>query len=244
MSHFKNPKLIGSLILSLGLGFAPVLMAQEAELRSEKSANGMTTHKARADQAFPMLKGFLAIPVTQRDQISLGYTLKVKNAPTSQVKIQLFDQGQLSQISIDKDGRLSPIPTLAQLQRGAEIRLTGPQKASASLRLKIYSTQGLKPTYDAQGLNRGISRGNAAAKKVAGVIASALPKLDRVYFLGAANGRLTLGNSQSVILPVTAKAGEYPAGTPYFVASQYQDAGNLTFTKAPTQVMFDTPPKK
>jgi hypothetical protein len=244
MLVFKKYEAFGYLMLSLGLSLAPSLSAQEANLTTEKSVNGMTTHTAKADQVFPMLKGFLSIPSAQRDQISLGYTLKVKNAPASQIKIQLIDQGQTSPISIDKDGVISPLPSLTQLKRGAEIHLTGPQKASASLKLKIYSTQGLKTTYDAQGLSRGITQGNSASKKLAGVLAAALPKLDRVYFIGATNGRLSLSNGNTMALPMTTKAGEYPAGTPYFVGSQYQGAVTINFTKSPNSVMYDTPPKK
>lgn len=205
--------------------------------------NGMTTQTAKAEQAFPLLKGFLALPASERDQISLGYILKVKKAPINSVSISLTDQGATSPITIGSGGRVGPLPSYAALKRGATITITGPKEASVSLKLKIYSTQGLKITYDAQGLSRGVTQANKAASKIAGILAAAMPKLDRVYFVGATSGTVTFADGHNTPLPITNAGGEYPPSTAYFIPSKMAGAVSIKLNRAPTAVLFDNPPK-
>jgi hypothetical protein len=230
-------------LMSLAASCAPVAMAA-TKLPPAVTQDGMTTQTAKAEQAFPLLKGFLALPAAERDQITLGYVLKVKNAPANAATITLTDQGRTTPINVGAGGRLSPLPSYETLRRGATISITGPKDASVALKLKVYSTQGLKATYDAQGLARGVTQGNRAASKIAGILASIMPKLDRVYFVGATSGTVTFADGRTTALPVTGAAGEYPATTAYFAPSSMAGAKTITLNRAPSAVLFDNPPKK
>lgn len=226
------------------LGMVPVVAISQQNLAPATTQNGITTQTAKASEAFPLLKGFWNIPTADRDQIMLGYVLKVKKAPASSVNISLTDQGKSIPITIGAGGRLSPIPTKEQMARGATVVIKGPKEASVSLKLKIYSTQGLKVAYDAKGLARGASQSNKAASKIAGVIAATQPKIDRVYFVGATSATVTTDDGKQLTLPVTATAGEYPASTPYFLPNQLATAKTIVVNRIPSAVMFDNAPKK
>lgn len=242
MSFKPSTVFLASVIASLAL--TQSVSAQDAKLAPPVTQNGITTQKAKASQTFPLLKGFLAMPIAQRDQIQLGYILRVKKAPLSSISATLTHQGATTPIIIAADGRITTLPSLAQMNDGAEVTISGPEKAAIAMKLKIYSTQGLKTTYDATGLAKGVTQGNDAARKIAGPIASIMPKLDRVYFVGASGANVEIAPNRTTALPTTSSNAEYPAGTPYFEPKRFATATKISFKKAPTSVLFDTAPKK
>ena len=89
-----------------------------------------------------------------------------------------------------KDGRISPMPTREQVNSGDTLTVIYPQEASEALKLRVFSTQPNGRDYDAQGLALGITQANRAMAKVGGVLVMALPRLDRVYFVGAGSGTI------------------------------------------------------
>ena len=84
--------------------------------------------------------------------------------------------------------------------------------------------------------------GNAAVGKIAGAASFLVKKLDRVYFVGGGSGTVEVGGQQKA-LPRTEAAGEYPAGTPYFVPSQFSGATRITLSNPASNALFDTAPK-
>ncbi len=97
--------------------------------------------------------------------------------------------------------------------------------------------------FGAGGLVTGIKQANNAMGKIAGALALMLPKLDRVYFIGGGNGVAQLANGQKVNLPRTAQAGEYPAGTPYYVPSQIGGAARIELSNPASLAHYDNAPK-
>lgn len=207
------------------------------------TANGITTQTAAASDAFPGYKAFLNMPANQRSQVNLYYALRIKRTDPSKVHVTLTHAGKTTPIQIGAGGRLSPLPTREQLNGGATIKISGPEGAGVAMKIHPYSTQPNSQTYDAAGLATGIKQGNAATSQIAGPLALMLPKLDRVYFIGGGNGEVEFANGQKKPLPRTAQAGEYPAGTPYFVPSQMAGAAHIKLSAVPSIAHFDTPPK-
>ncbi len=207
------------------------------------TSNGITTQTASAADAFPGYRDFLNIPAAQRDQVNLYYVLRIKRADPSQVHVTLTYKGATTPIHIQAGGRLSPLPTREQLNGGAQVAISGPEGAGVAVKIHPYSTQPNGRDYDAVGLVTGIRQGNATMSRVAGPLASLLPKLDRAYFIGGGQGTVELSNGQSAPLPRTTTAGEYPAGTPYFVPAQMSGAVKIHLSAPATLAHFDTPPK-
>ena len=226
-------------LLALSLLSAPF----SSPALAQSTTNGITTQEAAVSDAFPGLKGFLNLPAAERSQINLYYAARIKRADPSAVKITLTHNGQSQPLRVGADGRITPLPTREQLNGGAKITISGPATGSYAMKLHVFSTQPNGKTYDANSLNTGIRQANAAMSKIAGALALMLPKLDRVYFVGGGNGEAEFGNGQKKPLPKTTSAGEYPAGTPYFVPAQMAGATKLHFNNAVSMAHYDNPPK-
>ncbi|MDC7683480.1 hypothetical protein PQU92_09350 [Asticcacaulis sp. BYS171W] len=228
----RMPPLVLASALSFGaLAATPVLMAAPAvadDVQKEVSA----------DQAFPFLSKFLALPIAERDEITVAYLLKIKNGSARDGSIILKHNGQSQKLSILGDGRITPLPTLAQL-RGGKIVLTGPKDMSVAMKVRIYATETPAKTMPAAPLIKAVDQSGRVLKKIAGALFALAPKPDRVYFVGAGNARVVMADGSQKILPRSAVADAYPAGTPYFVPSEYQGAVSFTFDNVPSRIGID-----
>ncbi len=204
--------------------------------------NGVSHSTSSASDAFPGLKGFLNLPAGERSQINVYYILRVKNCDASQLHATLHDGAQTIPLRLAGDGRISPLPTREQLNSGATLELSGPATCTIGPKLHVYSTQPATRTYDAAGLALGIKQSNSAMGKVAGAASFLLKKLDRVYFVGGGSGTVDVGGQQKP-LPRTTESGQYPAGTPYFIPSDFNGATKISLSSAPSIALFDNSPK-
>lgn len=205
--------------------------------------NGITTQTAAASEAFPGYQKFLSLPAADRSQVNVYYVLRIKHCDASKVSATLTTGGRQIPLTIARDGRITPLPTLAQMNDGAQVTTRKPAECTVGMKIRVFSTQADGKTYDAAALASGIRQGNAAMGRIAGPLALMLPKLDRVYFTGGGNGEAEFANGQKKPLPRTTSAGEYPAGTSYFVPSQMNGATRLHFSHAVSVANYDTPPK-
>ncbi|MBW8881155.1 MAG: hypothetical protein JF615_06950 [Asticcacaulis sp.] len=214
-----------------------VLLASAAHAQT-----GMTTQTGKAADAFPGLQKFLNLPAAERSQVNIYYNLRIKHCDASQVRATLTAGGKETVLHIAGDGRVTPLPTRDQLNGGATLSMAMPATCTIGPKIKVYSTQPAGRTYDAKGLALGIKQGNNAMGKIAGALAVTLKKLDRVYFIGGGGGTVEVGGQQKS-LPVTSDDSEYPAGTPYFVPSQFPGATKITLSRPASIALFDTPSK-
>lgn len=227
--------------------FAPAVVALSAVLLVSATApamaqDGMITQTGKAADAFPGLQKFLNLPAGERSQVNIYYNLRIKHCDASLVRATLNAGGKTMALHIAGDGRVTPLPTRDQLNGGATLSMTMPSSCTIGPKIKVYSTQPAGKTYDAAGLATGIKQGNSAMGKIAGALAMTLKKLDRVYFVGADNGTVDV-NGQSKPLPETGNGEEYPAGTPYYVPSQFPGATRITLSRPASIALFDTPEK-
>jgi hypothetical protein len=225
--------------IALALVSAPAAMAASKPV----TQNGVTTQTAAASEAFPGYQKFLSLPAADRSQVNVYYVLRIKHCDASKVSATLTAGGRQIPLSIARDGRITPLPTLAQMNGGAQVTTRKPAECTVGMKIRVFSTQANSKTYDAAALATGIKQGNAAMGRIAGPLALMLPKLDRVYFAGGGNGEAEFANGQKKPLPKTTSAGEYPAGTPYFVPSQMNGATRLHFSNTVGLAHYDTPPK-
>ena len=226
-------------LLALSLVGAPMA----APVMAQTTNNGVTTQEAAAADAFPGLKGFLNLSAAERSQINIYYAVRIKRAAPSAVKILLTQNGQSIPLHVGADGRITPLPTREQLNGSAKITISGPASGSYAMKLHVFSTQPNGKVYDVNGLTTGIKQGNSAMGKIAGPLALMLPKLDRIYFVGAGSGEAEFADGQKKPLPKTTSSGEYPAGTPYFVPAQMTGATRLHFSNTVSLAHYDNAPK-
>lgn len=196
-----------------------------------------TQREVSADQAFPFLSKFLALPASERDEITVAYILKIKGG-TQGASIQLKHNGQSQKLTIGSDGRITPLPTLAQLRGGATVLVSGPEKG-VSMRVRVYASEPPARTMMVAPLAKAVTQSNTAMRKVGGVLAVALPKPDRLYFVGAGNGRVTLSDGSQKVLPKSPRDDAYPGGTPYLVPADFPGAVSVTFDAAPSRIGID-----
>lgn len=227
-----------ALVLSCVCLAAPAFAAPKLPPATE--ADGMVTQNASASDAFPGYKGFLNLSPSERNLVDVYYILRIKRCDASKVSATLNEGARRIPLRIAPDGRITPLPTRAQLNGGATITTVRPESCSVAMKLKVTTTQGLQTSYDAQGLAQGVDQGNRAMSRIAGILAIGLAKLDRVYFIGGGEAVAVLDNGQKQPLPRTARKGEYPAGTPYYVPAQLRGATRIELSHTPSNVLYDT----
>ena len=228
--------------LALALAGATLLSALPLTAMAADVPAGMTVDTRKISD-LPGLQGFVNLAPGEKSQFDIYYAIKIKHASTDGITLMLNDQGREIPLHMGPDGRIWPMPTREQVNGGATLTVVYPQDASEALKLKVFSTQPAGRDYDPQGLGLGINQANRAMAKVGGILVLALPKLDRVYFIGASSGTLDAGG-QSQPLPKTAQNdNEAPAGTPYYVPSQMPGGTKIHLSNAPRIALFSTPPK-
>ena len=229
-------------VLSKTLAIAVIGMAALSALPLTAGAadlpDGMTSDTRKISD-LPGLQGFVNLPPSEKSQFDIFYAIRIKHASTTGIRLTLNDRGRELPLHMGPDGRISPMPTREQVNGGATLTVVYPKEASEALKLKVFSTQPNGRDYDAQGLGLGISQANRAMAKVGGILVLALPKLDRVYFVGSNSGTLDSGQP----LPKAQGDNDAPDGTPYYVPSQMGAATRIHLSNAPRIALFSTPPK-
>lgn len=195
-----------------------------------------TQREVSADQAFPFLSKFLALPMAERDEITIAYVLKIKGG-TQGASIVLKHNGQSQKLNIAGDGRITPLPTLAQLRTG-RIVLTGPEKGVA-MRVRVFATETPAKTMSVAPLAKAVQQADTAMRKVGGVLAMTQPKPDRLYFVGSGNARVTMADGSQKALPKSPRDDAYPGGTPYLAPAEFPGAVSVTFDAVPSRIGID-----
>ena len=180
---------------------------------------------ASADQAFPLLKGFLSLPQSERSAIGVTFYLKLKHGAYKDVSISLADDDKpVQKLTISNDGHITPLPSLTQLKSGAQVTVSGPDGIGPALRLRVVSAQNNTAEFDAAALATAQDQTMKAEKKLAGAMGMfvKIPVLDRAYFSGATSGVVVMKDGSQKPLPtIHEKYAFIPSGTPYFVPSDY-----------------------
>lgn len=235
-----SSKALAAPLAAAMFGLTALSVALSPVIAEAAPVGQIETKEVPASRLFPLLKGFLSQPASARDQIQLAYVVRVKHVPVSALDFKLKDGANVTKLTLGSDNRITPLPTLAQLNRNAVVVATGPNNVSLAMKLKVYSTQSPARTLSAADMTKAVNQTQTVGKKAAGPAAMLISLPDRVFFAGAGRGTVTLSNGQVKTLPVTTK-GEYPAGTPYFYPSDYPGAATLNFERVPQRIEIDNP---
>eukprot|EP01042_Synura_sphagnicola_P019172 gene19172-24252_t len=171
----------------------------------------------------------------------MNYALVVKGAKPEQVSLVLNAGGASQRLTIDAHGVVSPIPTPEQVQAKATLTITRPAGAEFGANLMITPSATPQPVMDAAPLNGAVAQTVAGSKKIAGIMAMAIPKFDRVMIFGPTSAKVTLANGESKPLPVkpafTDKDGDPHLSRVTYVPADWPAAKSLSFDTTPVRLL-------
>jgi hypothetical protein len=198
MAHrFARP--LAAAILALGLASAAAAAAAAKLIDASK----LFTH----------YDAYLKLPAGERSHFIMAFYLKSAGQPMS-APLFLVEGATRTPIPMRADGKVLKLPTLAQLDK-AKVDL-GVEEGT-----KIGETLGLEPVVapavdlDAHELAAAIAQAGPGMKKIAGILAMALPTPKAVLFVGAPSGEAELADGKRVPLPMVKGSPAYdPAAIP------------------------------
>ncbi|MET3664803.1 hypothetical protein [Caulobacter sp. 1776] len=187
---------------------------------------------APAGKLLPFLDKFLKVPPAERTRLKLSYALRRDGQPLANLKATLVEKtGARTPLPVNGEGYFERLPTLSQIEGGAEIVLDVPADAKLG-KLMSFGTQ-LKPAgeYDARELAMTVTEANTVIGKAAGPMAFMAPKMTGIAFPKAESGMIVFADGHSTPLPEAEQ-------TPYFRPADHQGAVRVKLTKTPTKVAF------
>jgi hypothetical protein len=182
---------------------------------------------------FPYLEAYLSLPPAERSRFVMAYRLLSAGKPDPSLKVVVVAGGQRTPLSLDDFGRIARLPTVAQLKMAdAKAEVTGPQDRKFNLSLDIEPAMAPAAEMDAHALALASQQATIGAKKAAGVLGFAAPKLDRVVFEGAAGGQALNAQGKATALAVV-------KGNPVFDPARLPDARLIRFAHPPRRLRLD-----
>jgi hypothetical protein len=177
------------------------------------SAAAAATKLIDAGKLFTHYDAYLKLPPAERSHFTMAFYLKSAGQPLT-APVFLVEGAQRTPIPLRADGKVLKLPTLAQLG-GAKVDLGVEEGA------KINETLGLEPLVapaqdlDARELAAAVAQAGPGMKKIAGIMALALPTPKAVLFVGAPSGEAELDGGKRVPLPILKGFPAYdPAAIP------------------------------
>ena len=140
-------------------------------------------------KAFPYLDAFLAYPPGKRSRFYIAFVARRGAKPAPDFRAVIVGPGaQRTPLVLDRDGRVTRLPTLAELRSDATLECDQ-SAADVKLGLELRPAAAAVTHVDPADLAIAIAQANAAAASIAGVMSFAVPKLDTVYFPAPAAAR-------------------------------------------------------
>ena len=223
------------LVLTAATAFAAMIFAGGALAATE-------TKTVAADKVFPFITNYYALPPAERAHFHLVYSLIVQDTKLSEISLSLNG----APINIGSNGVLSPLPTDAQLKAVATVTYSRPAGSKFGISLGVFPNAQPQQTMDVRPLNQAIKEARKGAKSMAGLLALAVPTLDRLMIYGAASGQVKLADGQVKPLPFTAattdkNGGKHPAHLTY-IPADFPTAQSLIFNAAPALMSIESKP--
>jgi hypothetical protein len=185
-----------------------------------------------ATKVFPFLEALLKLPPADRARIKVTYALRRDGKPAAGVKAALVEaSGARTPLPIDDQGRFEGLPTLAQLQAGAQLHFDVPADTKFGTAMLLDPV--LKPStdYDSRDLVATVEESNSAIRKAAGAMALMAPQMEGLSFQKAESGVAVFPNGSSRPLPSD-------AGAVVFEPNQFKGATRVRLARIPTAVDY------
>ena len=183
------------------------------------------------DKAFPFLDNYLKIPAAERTRFTLAYYLQVDAKPPKNLKGWLGEGAARAPVPIAADGRVQRLPTLAQLKAKTPLSFDVPETTKFSVNMVIEPLVRPAAEISAADLALAVAQAAKGAKKAAGLMSVAVPKMESVVFKGVSAGTVVHADGRTAALPVI-------KGSPVFEPGKQKGATTLKFARAPSQMMI------
>jgi hypothetical protein len=183
-----------------------------------------------AGKIFAMLPNYLKLPAAERSHFTLAYYLRSGGQPLA-APVWMVADGKRTPVALSATGRVERLPTLAELDHGKlEFGLDESQKIGAVLGVEPI----LAPAtdLDARELAASIAQAAVGSKKVAGIMALAMPKLDDVVFVGSGSGEVEFADGRRAPLPLI-------KGQPTYNPTSQPGARRIYLAKVPAKLDID-----
>lgn len=185
-------------------------------------------------KAFGYLENYWKLSAGERSRFVPAYYLMRDRKPAAGLKGFIVQGAVRTPISVSARGRVSPLPTLAQIKAKAQLELDVPASTKFSMTMAIEPSMRPAVEVSAPELALTITQAAKGAKKVAGLAGLAMPTLDRIVFQGVTAGTAVHADGNTTALPLM-------GGKPYFAPEKLKTAKTLRFTKAPYQMVVGAP---
>lgn len=199
------------------------------------------TKSVPAEKLFPFLSNYYSLPPAERSHFRLAYTLMVQGGKVEQVSLTLQDGAK---IIPNAQGYLAPLPTAAQLK--SKLTYSRPAGVKFGVALDLLPTQMPAQTMDAKALAVSVTQALKGSKKVAGLMAMALPTFDRIEIRGVNSGQVKLADGSTKMLgligAVKDKKGVYHPAHITYVPAEWPTAISLSFDATPSKLLIDAKP--
>lgn len=196
------------------------------------------TKSVPAEKLFPFLSNYYSLPPAERSHFRLAYTLMVQGGRAEQVSLTLQDGAK---IMPNAQGYLAPLPNASQLK--GKLTYSRPTGVKFGVSLDILPTQAPAQTMDAKALALSVTQALKGSKKVAGLMAMALPTFDRIEIRGVSSGQVKLADGSTKTLgligAVKDKKGVYHPAHITYVPADWPTAVSLSFDTAPSKLLID-----
>jgi hypothetical protein len=207
-------------------GLAALALAQPALIATAWAADRTVTPPLK--KLFPYLDGYLSLPPQERSLFRVVYKLMLDGKPSPLIRLKI----EGAPVPIGPDGRIGRLPGLAALKSDQKAELSGPEGDKMNLALDVEPIVAPAAEMDAHLLAAASQQATAGAKKAAGVLGFAAPRLDRVVFEGAAGGQAINAQGKATALAVV-------KGNPVFDPAKLPDARVIRFSRAPRRLVLD-----
>ncbi len=185
-----------------------------------------------AGKALPFLGSYLKVPPAERSRVKLTYAIRHDGQTVPNLKATLVEKnGTRTPLPVNADGYFERLPTLAQLDAGADIAFDVPPDFKMGAMMS-FGTQ-LKPAveYDVRELTATVDEANTVIGKAAGPMAFMAPKMSGTTFPKADGGVAVFADGHTQPLPLIKE-------TPFFLPADFKGAVRVKLTKTPTKVGF------
>ena len=186
-------------------------------------------------QLFPFLENYLKLPAAERSRFVLAYYLTLDGKPGG-VKASLVEGARRTPLPVGADGGLQRLPTLAHFHAKAKAELDAPKGRKGGLIMTVEPTLSPAAEMKAAELAAALAQAAAGAKKAAGVLGLAMPKLEQVRFVGAQGGEAVLTDGRRVALALV-------KGDPVYRPGALKAAASLHFAKVPRRIEIEAIPR-
>lgn len=182
-------------------------------------------------KAFVYLENYLKLPAAERSRFTVAYYLASGGKPATGIKAWIVHGGARTPVAIGEHGRVMRLPTLAQVRGKAMLHLDAPAATQFNMSMALEPL--LRPAAElpAADLALGVVQASKGARRMAGLLGLAVPRIERVIFKGAPSGVAILADGRRAPLPLQ-------KGLPVFEPAKLKTAVTLKFPKAPTQMMI------